>query len=411
MHEKVDIPNASRHHRPPRSTWHTLAVTTAIQSLVSAALLTVPVMAPVVAAALDISPAYTGVYVAIVYLGAVIASLSGGAAVARFGAMRVSQGGLVLCAAGLVLCALGWLPAMVAGAFLIGLGYGPITPASSHLLARSTPAHQMSLVFSIKQTGVPLGGALAAAVVPGLALLLGWQGALLIMAAANIACAVLGQALRSELDGDADPTRPLVLGQLGQPMRLVFSHPVLRMLAGCSFVFSMTQMSLTSYLVTYLNASLAYSLVTAGLVLALAQFGGVAGRVLWGWVADRGLGARRTLAALGLVMAAAATATALFQPGMPMVLVVAVLVVFGASAIGWNGVYLAEVARRAPAGQAGVATGGTLAVTFFGVVLGPPAFGALSSLAGSYRAGFAALAVATCFCGIVLLRLRAASGR
>jgi hypothetical protein len=50
---------------------------------------------------------------------------------------------------------------MVLGAVLIGWVYGPITPASSHLLARTTLKHQMSLVFFIKQTGVPLGSMLA----------------------------------------------------------------------------------------------------------------------------------------------------------------------------------------------------------------------------------------------------------
>jgi MFS family permease len=80
------------------------------------------------------------------------------------------------------------------------------------------------------------------------------------------------------------------------------------------------------------------------------------------------------------------------------------LVAFGASAIGWNGVYLAEVARRAPAGMAGAATGGTLAITFLGVVIGPVLFGALSAAAGSYRAGFLALVLPTLACGWVLLR-------
>jgi len=89
---------------------------------------------------------------------------------------------------------------------------------------------------------------------------------------------------------------------------------------------------------------------------------------------------------------------------MPRWLVLGILVVFGASAIGWNGVYLAEVARQAPAGLASVATGGTLAITFFGVVLGPPLFGALASLSGNYRAGFAALALPTVLCALALMR-------
>ena len=182
------------------------------------------------------------------------------------------------------------------------------------------------------------------------------------------------------------------------------------MLAGCSFVFSCAQLSLTTYLVVYLHETLAYGLITAGLALSLSQFGGVAGRILWGWVGDRWLDARRMLALLAGVMAASAVATALLQPGMSLILVLAVLVVFGASAVGWNGVYLAEVARQAPPGMASIATGGTLAFTFFGVVLGPPVFGAISGLFGSYRAGYAALAIPLVLCGLMLLRGRHVNG-
>lgn len=389
---------------PQRSSWLPLAITTAIQVLVSAAVLTLPVMAPAVASALGTSPAYTGLYVAIVYAGAMLASLAAGPAVTRFGAIRMSQVGLVLCAAGLALSAVPSLLAIAAGALLIGLGYGPITPSSSHLLARTTPANRMSLVFSVKQTGVPLGGVVAGAVVPGLLLWSGWQAALLAVAAANVLCAVLAQVLRPSMDADRDPSQALVLGHLAKPVRLVLSHPALRMLAGCSFIFSMCQLSLTAFLVTYLEAVLSYGLVAAGLALSLAQIGGVTGRVLWGYVADRWLGARRMLTALSLLMCLAALATALVDSRLPSVLVLAVLIVFGASAIGWNGVYLAETARQAPPGQASMATGGTLAVTYFGVVLGPPIFGALATAFGSYRAGFVALAIATAFCTLALVR-------
>jgi len=387
-------------------TWLPLAVTLTIQSMVSMALLALPVMAPVVARALGVSTAYTGLYVAVVYAGAMTASLAAGAAVARFGAIRVSQAGLMLCAAGLGLCTIPSLPAIALGALLIGLGYGPITPASSHLLALTTPADRLSLVFSVKQTGVPLGGVLAGAGIPALLLLVDWQGALLVASAANALCALAAQPLRRELDADRNPGASLALGGLAHPVRLVLSHPALMMLAGCSFVFSCAQLSLTTFLVVYLHETLAYSLVAAGLALSLSQMGGVAGRILWGLVADRWFGARRMLALLAGVMAASAVSTALLQPIMPVVLVLAVLVVFGMSAVGWNGVYLAEVARQAPPGMASIATGGTLAFTFFGVVLGPPVFGAISGFFGSYRAGYIALAIPLALCGWVLLRAR-----
>jgi len=106
------------------------------------------------------------------------------------------------------------------------------------------------------------------------------------------------------------------------------------------------------------------------------------------------------------LMALSALVTALLLPQLPLWAIWITLVVFGASAIGWNGVYLAEVARQAPEGQAGVATGGTLTFTFLGAVIGAPIFGMLSSVFGTYQAGFLALVVTSSLCAGVLFRLK-----
>jgi sugar phosphate permease len=306
---------------------------------------------------------------------------------------------------GLLLCAVPWLPAVFMGAVLIGWGYGPITPASSHLLARTTAPHQMSLVFSIKQTGVPLGGMMAGAIVPLLLLFMNWQASLAVVAAACVLCSVCSQSLRESLDADRKVAQPVTfrLSSFAQPIRLVLAHRALATMAGCSFVFSMVQLSLSTYLVTYLYDDLSYGLVGAGVALSFTQAGGVVGRVAWGYVADRWLGASKTLALLGAVMALSALATAFLTATTPQVWVWVILSIFGASAIGWNGVYLAEVARQAPKGKASMATGGTLAFTYLGVVLGAPLFGALSAFFGTYRAGFLVLMAASAVCGVVLL--------
>jgi MFS family permease len=383
-----------------------LLVTLVIQAMVAMALLSLPVMAPVVGQALGVSPALVGVYVAVTYAGAMTASLLGGDTVRRLGAIRVSQFGLLLCATGLLLCMVPRLPAMGLGAVLIGLGYGPITPASSHVLARTTSPAQMSLVFSIKQTGVPVGSMLAGAIVPSLLLGIDWQASLAVVALVCVVCAALAQPLRADMDADRDAHHPVHLGSLVRPVRLVLAHRSLSAMAACSFMFSMVQMSLTTYLVTYLNQDLAFGIVAAGLALSAAQMGGVGGRIAWGYIADRWLGASRTLMLLAGLMVVSALATSLLSSQTPQWLLVPVLVVFGASAIGWNGVYLAEVARQAPAGQASLATGGTLAFTFLGVVIGPPVFGLLATVFGTYRAGFVALMGVASLCGLLLWRLR-----
>ena len=388
------------------SNWLPLLATLFIQAMVAMALLTLPVMAPVAAKALEVSPALVGVYVAITYAGAMFASLTSGTTVSRLGPIRVSQLGLMLCALGLCLCAVPWLPAIGLGALLIGLGYGPITPASSQILARTTPPAQMALVFSIKQTGVPVGAMMAGAIVPSLMLGIDWQWSLVVVAVACVVSAALSQPLREALDDLRQASLTFQMSTLTTPLRMVLGHRALSTMAACSFMFSMVQMSLTTYLVTYLHDDLAYGMVSAGLLLSVTQMGGIGGRIAWGLVADRWLGAQKTLALLAILMASSALATALLLPMLPLWGIWTILLVFGASAIGWNGVYLAEVARQAPEGKASVATGGTLTFTFLGVVIGPPLFGALASAFGTYRAGFLALVITSSLCAWVLYRLK-----
>ncbi len=386
--------------------WLPLLATLFIQAMVAMALLTLPVMAPVAAKSLSVSPALVGLYVAITYAGAMFASLTSGTTVSRLGPIRVSQMGLLFCATGLCLCAIPFLPAIALGALFIGLGYGPITPASSQILARTTPPAQMALVFSIKQTGVPVGSMMAGAIVPSLMLGIDWQWTLVIVAGACVLSAVLAQPLRASMDDLRQTKLPFQMGTLSHPIRMVLGHRALATMAACSFMFSMVQMSLTTYLVTYLHDDLAYGMVSAGLLLSVTQMGGIAGRIVWGVVADKWLGAQKALALLASLMAISALSTALLLPILPLWGIWLILIVFGASAIGWNGVYLAEVARQAPEGQASVATGGTLTFTFLGVVIGPPLFGALSSLFGTYRAGFMALVVTSSLCAWVLFTLK-----
>lgn len=148
-----------------RSTLFPLAATLAVQVLVSMAVVTVPVLAPAVAAETGVSAGDVGIFIALVYGASMATRLVSGPLVQRFGAIRLSQACLVACAAGLACVATGAPALFVVGALFLGAGYGPVTPASSHILARSTPPQRLPLVFSLKQTGVPLGGALAGAVV------------------------------------------------------------------------------------------------------------------------------------------------------------------------------------------------------------------------------------------------------
>ena len=176
------------------------------------------------------------------------------------------------------------------------------------------------------------------------------------------------------------------------PVAEVWANRPVRELGVVSGVYSAVQISFITYLVSYLKLELGYSLLAAGVVFSVAMIAGVLGRILWGAVADHFFAPRSVLAALGLLMVLCGAAVAAFDAAWPPAAVLAVCGIYGATAVGWNGVFLAEVARLAPEGRVAFLTGGTQFFTFAGVLIGPPLFGAIVSMAGSYGAGFAATA-------------------
>jgi sugar phosphate permease len=371
-----------------------LLLTLFIQMAATAAVLAPPAIAPALLEDSGLDSQAIGIYISIVYLAAALAGVYATAFVRRLGPIRTSQICLLLCTCGLLLMAAlnPWAAAL--GAALLGCGYGPITPASSDILARTTPPERYALVFSLKQCGVPLGGAVAGLLAPSMVLHWGGRAALLEMAVLCLLGLAAAQTLRAGLDANRDPDAPWpTRAAFMTPIHFVLRHRTLRLLCICSFMFSIVQLCLSSYLVIYLNVSLGWSLVAAGVGFSVAQAAGIAGRIGWSVVADQSGRSMETLFASTLLMALATAAMVLPGPSTSHVLVLALLAVFGATAIGWNGVFLALVARLAPSGQAAGATAGSLFFTYLGVVVGPPLFGAFARHSADLGISYALLIV------------------
>src|SRR3546814_277112 len=188
-------------------------------------------------------------------------------------------------------------------------------------------------------------------------------------------CAMAVQFSRKELDADRDARSSLGLGNLRKPLALIVSHRPLRLLSLGSLTFSAVQLSFTAYLVTYLHDGLGYSLIAAGFMMSISQVAGAFGRVLWGWCADRFIGAMAMLVILAVAMALCCWALAGLPAGVSRFFLILVLIVLGAAALGWNGVYLADLALQAPPGLPGIPTDVPFAATSLAVLLVPPLFG------------------------------------
>ena len=380
-----------------------------VQSFITMGTYTMPVLAPEIARDLGIPATSIGIYTSIVYSVCVFSALLGGGLIPRFGALRVCQACLLLLAIGFACSLSGLLIGFALCGLICGLGNAPPTAASSHVLLKATPPRWVNLVFSIKQAGVPIGGGLAGAVLPALALTFGWRGAVGTMIALCLLTAAALQPWRAEMDFDRDRSRQIGWHTVLQPFLLVWRSTDLRAIGIASGVMSGVQMGLLAIYVTYLHQQIGLTLTSAGFALATAQIAGIAGRILWGIIADRTGRPVLVMAIIAAGVALCAILVGRFTQDWPLIAIQAVSALFGCLVLGWNGVVFAEVARLAPPGRTAEATGGIVCLTCLGMVFIPTMIAALVQ-ASSFSLGFTAAAAASTLVATDFLRRSARRG-
>ncbi|HEY1797114.1 MAG TPA: MFS transporter [Stellaceae bacterium] len=382
-----------------------LSATVAVQVAIVMSSLTVPVLASPIAAAAGLPAYLVGYYSALIYGCAVVTSFATPRLFHRWGGIRVHQGLLVMTAVALLMLLPAYPLGFLAGGVVLGLGYGPMNPASTVLLTRYTPAHLRSRVFSGKQTAVPAGGALAGLVTPLVAAWLGWREAVVALAVLCLALCVLIQRWRDEIDGDTAPAGPaLAPPAFWRSFRRLLGDRHWRAVAVASCAFGSVQFSFTAVFPTVL-AHVGWSTTAGGRAMSVALVVGVVFRVIWGTAADK-LGSRLILCLLGSMMSLAALAAACVGAGWSVGAVAALAAWFGISAFCWSGIGIAEAVRQVGPALVPEASAGVIGVTFFGALAGPTLFSAVTGLTGSAAAAFVILALFSAVGTLLLMRAR-----
>jgi predicted MFS family arabinose efflux permease len=423
-----------------------LAVTMTAQALGSLCLAVPAVVAPVVAPLLGFGPERVGLFVGIAYLAAMLAGLASGQGVTRFGPVAVTQSALLAFAIGMTVIPSGIGAVLVGTALLLGIGYGQLNPSAAFLLNQHSPPAHRGLFFSLKQSAVPLGVALAGLLMPPALGALGWQTTMRLLALVCAACFVLLFLARRPLEPAppssasiplpassppaASSTRPASTAPsaTASPDRSrrvvafnrwalvrVLKDPHLRLVSLASFAYAFSQLAFMTFLVSYLHLELGWSLASAAAVLAGSQAVATVARIGWGAVADRwiapdrllgwlGVGSALALLGLGAVGALAAGGGLRLAPALVASLACAL------TTMSWNGVFFAELARRTTHATLASYAGAAQFLTFCGSMAGPVVFGELLRFGSSYAFAYGLVTVLPLAAGAALLRAsRAAS--
>ena len=380
--------------------------TSAVMSLV-----TVPVLATEIAGETGIGASVVGLYTSLIFGAAMFTSAAAGGVIQRLGPIRTNQIALVFSATALLLTltANPWWIAL--SAVLVGAGYGPNTPSGSEALSRVTPPRMRGLVFSIKQSGAPLGAMAGGLILPAMVVIGDWRTAVVTGALIVYAAAVAVQPLRARIDrgarGGGSPRRTSTV----DAVRETLANPALRRLTVAAFVLMTVHTCFQTFTVAFLVEHVGLGLTLAGGLFATLSVAAAISRVGLGWLSDRLSRARGVLVTLSLAASASCALIALFASTWTLATMLLACAFAGIGTAGWYGVFLAEIARLAPSERVGLATGGALFFVYAAICVGPLVFTATVSITGSYPAAFWLGAAASLIATINLLRIPVTSGR
>ncbi len=267
------------------SPWHVLLLALGAQVGISVIDQGIPTLAGFLKRDLELSAGGAGLLVSAYAFGKIVGSYAAGVAADRLGERRV----LVLGGAGAAtLVALAATAAPIGLLFLLllmaGIAGAAGTPAGGRLVLLAFPAERRGLALGIRQTGIPLGGLVAAAVLSSIAVAAGWRWSF--VAAAALAILGLLPLALTRIERAAEPLLKNVQRPSGQ-QRNVYLLTVW----ACLIVSG--QYALLVFLALDLHETASLSLAAGSLLPLLAGMAGIAGLGLIGYqgaVGDDGRG-------------------------------------------------------------------------------------------------------------------------
>ena len=357
-----------------------MAAGTAAQASFSAVLIGLPVLAPELREQYGLSLSEVGIALSSVWVGPILTLLPWGLLADRIGERAVLASGLMV--SGILVAAAGWAQSFGMLALLLVLAGGmgaSVNAASGRAVMQWFAAEQRGFALGLRQTAIPVGGALAALALPvangigGLKAAFVFLGALCLASAAVAAVAVREAASpQPELDPD--------------DVEWTLRDSRLWTLCTGSGLYLFAQIALTAFIVLFLHDARGVGQGAAAAALAVLQVGAVITRISAGRISDSMQARVRPLRWIGLASCAGLILTAALADA-PLVLIVPAMVVAGAISMAWNGLSVTAAAELAGRSRSGAAIGfqqTTLAV--IGVIV-PAGFARVVEVS-SWRIGF-----------------------
>ena len=369
-----------------------LAAGTLAQASFSASSVGLPALGPALKSHYGLTLGETGVVLAGIGIGMLFTLLPWGLVADRVDERWVIAVGLTGAGALLAVASTTHGFGTVTGALVaVGALGASVNAASGRAIMAWFPRSELGLALGIRQTAIPIGGAIGAALLPALASAGGTRLAFLFLGGACVAGAIVAAAfVRGGGGGEQE------IGEVARPLR----DPRMWLLGTGAGLYLTAQIGITGFVVLFLHEHRHVSAHAAGALLAGINVLAIAARIGSGRISDRLASRLRPLRTIGIALTLC-TAGIAAATDAPLAVLVALFLVAGTLSMAWNGLAYASAAEMAGSARTGAALG--FQQTLLGVVVAgaPPVVAVVA--AHSWRLAFV-IAAAGPAVGVVILR-------
>lgn len=334
----------------------------------------------------------TGLIVSAINIGPIFSMLLFGYLMDKKGEKQIiGWGSILLGLSALLLIPVNHYTTLLLVLIVVGIWYGSAQTGGSTAIVKWFPNKHRGLAIGIRQTGIPIGGALASTLLTYLYQHHHLSSVHLAQGLMAVGGGLLFLLLYKEPKQHDTATAPLI--PFKEKMRAIRHNRALYPLFFVGMVMMSLQMIIIAHFMSYLHHEGGYTLTEAGRYLSLILLGGMLGRIVLAWMSDQYFAQKReTLLVLVMV------ATFLMVGCLPFVihskgLMILFCSVFGFLALGWYSIYITCVTEQSDSQAVGLTVSAALTINQFFIVLAPTVYGLLVAVFSSYQLALDVIAV------------------
>lgn len=352
----------------------------------------------------DLSPLQTGFIVSAVNIGPMFSMIVFGYFMDKKGEKNIiGWGSILLGLSALTLVFVTNYIILLLLLLLVGVWYGSAQTGGSTAIVKWFPDKNRGLALGIRQTGIPIGGALAS-----VALTYTYQHYL------NLSAVHIVQGLVAIVGGILfllayhEPQKSVTTASQSvsftEKMKSIKNNKGLYPIYIVGITMMSIQMILIAHFMSYLHQEGRYSLTEAGKYLSLVLVGGMIGRVVIAWMSDQFFEKKRERL-LFIVM----IVTVGLTMGLPLILQAKLVMLpfcflLGFVALGWYSLFIACVTEQSDPHFVGLTVSSALTLNQIFIVIAPTLFGFMVNVLNSYQLALLIVGIAVALGAVNLYR-------